>query len=58
MDPFSYRDGTLFAEEMPVAQLAERFGTPLYLYSRAALEDRYNAFDEAFGITRTASATR
>ena len=49
MDPFSYRDGTLFAEEMPVAQLAERFGTPLYLYSRAALEDRYNAFDEAFG---------
>ena len=49
MDPFSYRDGTLFAEEMPVAQLAERFGTPLYLYSPAALEDRYNAFDEAFG---------
>ncbi|MBL7250657.1 diaminopimelate decarboxylase [Alloalcanivorax sp. C16-2] len=49
MDPFSYRDGTLFAEEMPVAQLAERFDTPLYLYSRAALEERYNAFDEAFG---------
>lgn len=49
MAPFSYRDGTLFAEELPVAQLAERFGTPLYLYSRAALEERYNAFDEAFG---------
>ena len=49
MDPFSSRDGTLFAEEMPVAQLAERFDTPLYLYSRAALEERYNAFDEAFG---------
>ena len=38
MDPFSYRDGELFAEELPVAQLAERFGTPLYLYSRDALE--------------------
>ena len=26
MDPFSYRDGELFAEELPVTQLAERFG--------------------------------
>ena len=41
MDPFSYRDGELFAEELPVAQLAERFGTPLYLYSRDALETHY-----------------
>ena len=29
MDPFSYRDGELFAEELPVAQLADRFVTPL-----------------------------
>lgn len=49
MDPFSYREGTLFAEELPVAQLAERFGSPLYLYSRAALEEHYRDFDEAFG---------
>ena len=49
MDPFSYRDGELFAEELPVAQLAERFGTPLYLYSRDALETHYRAFDDAFG---------
>ena len=49
MDPFSYRDGELFAEELPVAQLAERFGTPLYLYSRDALETHYHAFDDAFG---------
>jgi len=49
MDPFCYRDGTLYAEEQPVAQLAERFGTPLYVYSRGALEAHYNAFDEAFG---------
>lgn len=49
MDYFSWQDGTLHAEEMPVSDLAERFGTPLYLYSRAALERRYQAFDEAFG---------
>ena len=49
MDPFSYRDGELFAEELPVAPLAERFGTPLYLYSRDALETHYHAFDDAFG---------
>lgn len=49
MEPFSYRDGTLFAEELSVTQLAERFDTPLYLYSREALETHYQAFDEAFG---------
>ena len=37
------------AEEVPVAQLAERFGTPLYVYSRDALESHYTAFDDAFG---------
>lgn len=49
MDHFSWQDGTLHAEEVPVNDLAERFGTPLYLYSRATLERRYQAFDEAFG---------
>ncbi len=49
MDHFSWQDGTLHAEEVPVSALAERFGTPLYLYSRATLERRYQAFDEAFG---------
>ena len=49
MDNFSWQDGALHAEEMPVSDLAERFGTPLYIYSRAALERRYQAFDQAFG---------
>jgi diaminopimelate decarboxylase len=49
MDPFAYRDGELHAEELPLTLLAERFGTPLYVYSRAALEAHYEAFDEAFG---------
>ena len=34
----SRRDGTLFCEDLAVPDLAHRFGTPLYVYSRAALE--------------------
>lgn len=49
MDFFEYRDGGLCAERIPVRELAARFGTPLYVYSRAALEHHYRAFDTAFG---------
>lgn len=49
MDHFQYRDGQLHAEERALGELAERFGTPLYVYSRAMLEQHYRAFDEAFG---------
>jgi diaminopimelate decarboxylase len=45
---FAYRDGELFAEDVAVAGLAARFGTPLYVYSRAALESAFRAFDGAF----------
>ena len=41
------RDGALHAENLSVAALAERHGTPLYIYSRATLERHYRAFDEA-----------
>ena len=34
---------------MPVKQLAEEFGTPLYIYSRATLERHWHAFDSALG---------
>ena len=49
MDFFQYRDGELHAEDVPVSQLAEHFGSPLYVYSRAALENHYRGFDDAFG---------
>ena len=39
--------GQLLAEQLPVAELAARFGTPCYIYSRAALEERFLAFDSA-----------
>ena len=47
MDHFNYRDGELYAEDVPVAQIAERFGTPAYVYSRATLERHYKAYDNA-----------
>jgi diaminopimelate decarboxylase len=44
---FCYRDGELFAERVPLAEIAQRHGTPCYVYSRAALEANYRTFDAA-----------
>ncbi|MEN8174697.1 MAG: diaminopimelate decarboxylase, partial [Pseudomonadota bacterium] len=49
MDHFDYRDGRLFAEEVPVDEIAAGFGTPSYVYSRATLERHWHAFDTALG---------
>jgi diaminopimelate decarboxylase len=49
MDHFQYQEHRLHAEEVPVAHIAERFGTPCYVYSRATLERHWRAFDTAFG---------
>jgi diaminopimelate decarboxylase len=45
---FEYRNRQLHAEAVPLAAIAERYGTPCYVYSRAALTDAYRAFDGAF----------
>jgi diaminopimelate decarboxylase len=47
MDHFNYRNGELYAEDIAVASIAGRFGTPAYIYSRATLERHYRAYDEA-----------
>jgi diaminopimelate decarboxylase len=47
MDHFVYREGRLFAEEVPVAGIAAQVGTPFYLYSAATLARHYRLFDEA-----------
>lgn len=49
MDHFHYRDGVLHAEDVDLRGLAERFGTPCYVYSRATIERHWHAFDRAFG---------
>jgi diaminopimelate decarboxylase len=45
--PFDFVDGVLHAERVSLARLAEQFGTPLYVYSRAALETAYDAYASA-----------
>jgi len=49
MDYFNYRNDELFAEDVPVAEIVEQYGTPSYVYSRATLERHWRAFDSAFG---------
>lgn len=47
MDHFDYRDNRLCAEDVELAELAARHGTPCYVYSRATLEHHWRVFDQA-----------
>ena len=47
MDHFLYRDGQLYAEDVPVAEIAAAVGTPVYVYSSATLLRHFRLFDEA-----------
>jgi diaminopimelate decarboxylase len=49
MNVFSRRNGELYAADLRVADIADEVGTPCYLYSRAALVERYREYDEGFG---------
>ncbi len=49
MDYFNYQNGHLRAEGNDVAKLANQYGTPLYIYSRATFERHWQAFDSALG---------
>ena len=49
MDHFNYRGDQLHAESVPLTAIAERFGTPCYVYSRATLERHWRAFDRSLG---------
>jgi diaminopimelate decarboxylase len=46
---FDYRGGVLAAEGVSLADIAGRYGTPCFVYSRAALEGAFRQFDAAFG---------
>ena len=51
---FIYKDGALHCERLPITKLAAKYGTPLYLYSAAAIRERYEIFDHAFrGVAHT-----
>lgn len=49
MSQFDYRNNSLHAEQVAVSAIARAVGTPCYVYSRAALESHWQAFDSAFG---------
>jgi len=44
-----YRDQTLYLEDVPLADIARREGTPSYVYSSAAILDRFQAYEKSFG---------
>jgi diaminopimelate decarboxylase len=48
MDHFSYRNGCLYAEDVALTAIAEQYGTPCYIYSRATIERHWRAFDSVF----------
>ena len=50
MDHFLYRNGALYAEDVPVADIAAAVGTPFYVYSTATLTRHFQLFDEALGF--------
>ena len=47
MDAFNHRDGVLFAEGVALPAIAERFGTPTYVYSRAHIQAQYRSYTDA-----------
>lgn len=48
MNDFHYQNGELWCEEVPVRTLADKAGTPLYVYSHRTLQRHYQVFDQAF----------
>ena len=46
---FSYSQNDLYCEQVPLADLAARVGTPAYVYSSQSLLGNYRAYDESFG---------
>ena len=48
MDHFNYQQDLLFAEGVPLSKIAEQYGTPSYVYSRATLERHAKAYTESF----------
>ena len=52
MDHFNYKKGKLFAEEVSLERIANKFGTPSYIYSKATLERHAKAYIDSFQSMR------
>jgi len=51
MRHFDYQDGDMFAEDVPLARIAEEVGTPVYVYSTATFTRHYRVFADSFSGT-------
>ncbi|MBL4820211.1 MAG: diaminopimelate decarboxylase [Gammaproteobacteria bacterium] len=49
MENFTYKDGELYAEAVAVKDIADQYGTPCYVYSKAGIELNYRAYEQAVG---------
>ncbi len=49
MNYFNFTDGELFTEDVPVSEIADDLGTPVYIYSARTLRHHFKVFDDAFG---------
>ncbi|MDA0687176.1 MAG: diaminopimelate decarboxylase [Proteobacteria bacterium] len=49
MDHFNYLGDSLYAEDVPLAEIAAHYGTPCFVYSRATLERHFRVYEEAMG---------
>lgn len=58
MNHFDYRDGVLYAEGVPVPEIARAVGTPFYCYSTATLERHYKVFSRPLTAWTRWSAMR
>jgi len=47
MEPFQYKGGSLYAEDLAISELVKKYGTPCYIYSRAALEATFREYQQA-----------
>jgi len=48
MSKFRYQNEKLFCEEIEIKNLAEKYGTPLYVYSKNMIKEKFEAIDDAF----------
>jgi diaminopimelate decarboxylase len=51
MNAFHYQNNELFIEDISLTSIAEKYGTPCYVYSRASIEKKWHLFNDSFGTT-------
>jgi diaminopimelate decarboxylase len=57
MSHFSYKNGALHAENVPLTEIASQFGSPTYVYSKAALVENFSAYSNACRENRRDEST-